>query len=136
MKLGFIRLGKMATGIVHNFRAGHKLTVYNRTRAKAEDFASEALAWLVDRRLHPAPSLRNCGEGMRSVVESSALLDLARGFHALTHSAEPVPASRARIPWPQHHPRFRRLLLAAGEYFSRRKVQQDPLRADSGKVAA
>jgi 3-hydroxyisobutyrate dehydrogenase len=41
MKLGFIRLGKMGTGIVHNFRAGHKLTVYNRTRAKAEDFASE-----------------------------------------------------------------------------------------------
>jgi len=41
MKLGFIRLGKMGTGIVHNFRAAHKLTVYNRTRAKAEDFASE-----------------------------------------------------------------------------------------------
>jgi len=107
MKLGFIRLGKMATGIVHNFRAGHKLTVYNRTRAKAEDFASEALAWLVDRRLHPAPSLRNCGEGMRSVVESSALLDLARGFHALTHfgracacvsGSHPLAATSSAIP--------------------------------------
>jgi 3-hydroxyisobutyrate dehydrogenase-like beta-hydroxyacid dehydrogenase len=42
MNLGFIGLGKMGIGIAHNLiRAGHKLTVFNRTRAKAEDVASE-----------------------------------------------------------------------------------------------
>jgi 3-hydroxyisobutyrate dehydrogenase-like beta-hydroxyacid dehydrogenase len=36
MKVGFIGLGKMGAGMVRNLlRAGHELTVYNRTREKA-----------------------------------------------------------------------------------------------------
>ncbi|MGO4683787.1 NAD(P)-dependent oxidoreductase [Hyphomicrobium sp. 2TAF46] len=42
MKIGFIGLGHMGSGIAANLlKAGHDVTVYNRTRAKAEALASE-----------------------------------------------------------------------------------------------
>lgn len=42
MRIGLIGLGQMGTGIAANLlKAGHELTVYNRTRAKAEAFASD-----------------------------------------------------------------------------------------------
>jgi 3-hydroxyisobutyrate dehydrogenase-like beta-hydroxyacid dehydrogenase len=41
MKVGFIGLGNMGTGMARNLiNAGHDLTVYNRTRSRAEPFAS------------------------------------------------------------------------------------------------
>ena len=41
MNVGLIGLGNMGLGIAHNLlRAGHRLTVYNRTRSKAEALAS------------------------------------------------------------------------------------------------
>src|SRR6267142_5286636 len=41
MKIGFIGLGNMGSGIARNLiKAGHDLTVYNRTRSRAEPFAS------------------------------------------------------------------------------------------------
>jgi 3-hydroxyisobutyrate dehydrogenase-like beta-hydroxyacid dehydrogenase len=45
MKVGFIGLGQMGTGIADNLlKAGHDVTVYNRTRAKADAFASRGAA--------------------------------------------------------------------------------------------
>ncbi len=42
MRLGFIGLGHMGAPIARNLlKAGHSLTVYNRTRARAEDLARE-----------------------------------------------------------------------------------------------
>lgn len=42
MKLGFIGAGKMGSGMARNLlRAGHAVTVYNRTRAKAEALTSD-----------------------------------------------------------------------------------------------
>src|SRR5665213_1116645 len=42
MKIGFVGLGKMGSGIARNLlRAGHELTVYNRTREKAEALAGD-----------------------------------------------------------------------------------------------
>lgn len=42
MKLGFIGLGSMGLGMARNLlKAGHEITVYNRTRAKAEALAAE-----------------------------------------------------------------------------------------------
>ncbi|HEY0430384.1 MAG TPA: NAD(P)-dependent oxidoreductase [Pyrinomonadaceae bacterium] len=42
MKVGFIGLGNMGSAIARNLiDAGHDLTVYNRTRSRAEVFASE-----------------------------------------------------------------------------------------------
>jgi 3-hydroxyisobutyrate dehydrogenase-like beta-hydroxyacid dehydrogenase len=41
MKVGFIGLGGMGSGMARNLiNAGHELTVYNRTRNRAESFAS------------------------------------------------------------------------------------------------
>jgi 3-hydroxyisobutyrate dehydrogenase-like beta-hydroxyacid dehydrogenase len=41
MKLGFIGLGNMGSAIARNLvKAGHTLTVYNRTRSRGEPFAS------------------------------------------------------------------------------------------------
>jgi 3-hydroxyisobutyrate dehydrogenase-like beta-hydroxyacid dehydrogenase len=41
MKVGFIGLGNMGAAIARNLiKAGHSLTVYNRTRSRAEEFAS------------------------------------------------------------------------------------------------
>jgi 3-hydroxyisobutyrate dehydrogenase-like beta-hydroxyacid dehydrogenase len=41
MKIGFIGLGQMGTGMATNLlKAGHEVTVYNRTRAKAEALVS------------------------------------------------------------------------------------------------
>ncbi|HBB87230.1 MAG TPA: 6-phosphogluconate dehydrogenase [Blastocatellia bacterium] len=41
MKVGFIGLGNMGSAIARNLiKAGHNLTVYNRTRSRAEPFAS------------------------------------------------------------------------------------------------
>ncbi len=41
MRIGFIGLGHMGSGMAARLvKAGHEVTVYNRTRAKAEEFAS------------------------------------------------------------------------------------------------
>ena len=41
MKVGFIGLGNMGSAIARNLiKMGHTLTVYNRTRSRAEPFAS------------------------------------------------------------------------------------------------
>ena len=42
MDIGFIGLGQMGTAMARNLlKAGHRVTVYNRTRAKAEALAGE-----------------------------------------------------------------------------------------------
>ncbi len=42
MKLGFVGLGAMGSGMARNLlRAGHTVTVYNRTRSRAEALAAE-----------------------------------------------------------------------------------------------
>jgi 3-hydroxyisobutyrate dehydrogenase-like beta-hydroxyacid dehydrogenase len=45
MKVGFIGLGNMGSAIARNLiKAGHTLSVYNRTRSRAESFASQGAA--------------------------------------------------------------------------------------------
>ena len=42
MKIAFIGLGRMGIGMARNLlRAGHTVSVYNRTRKKAEPLAGE-----------------------------------------------------------------------------------------------
>src|SRR5258705_5667347 len=42
MKIGFIGLGHMGSGMAHNLlKAGHELTVYNRTPGKAQALYSQ-----------------------------------------------------------------------------------------------
>jgi 3-hydroxyisobutyrate dehydrogenase-like beta-hydroxyacid dehydrogenase len=43
MKVGLIGLGNMGQGLARNLlQAGHELTVYNRTRSAADEFAADA----------------------------------------------------------------------------------------------
>jgi 3-hydroxyisobutyrate dehydrogenase-like beta-hydroxyacid dehydrogenase len=65
MKIGFIGLGRMGSGMVANLLgAGHEVTVYNRTRAKAEALAS--------RGAHVAASV---GEACRGEAVVTMLAD-------------------------------------------------------------
>ncbi len=44
MRVGFIGLGRMGAGMARNLlRAGHQVTAFNRTRAKAEGLASDGI---------------------------------------------------------------------------------------------
>ncbi|GGP17934.1 NAD(P)-dependent oxidoreductase [Silvimonas iriomotensis] len=46
MKVGLIGLGSMGVGIAHNIlRAGHSLTVFNRSKEKAAPLLAEGAAW-------------------------------------------------------------------------------------------
>jgi 3-hydroxyisobutyrate dehydrogenase-like beta-hydroxyacid dehydrogenase len=70
MKIGFIGLGQMGAGIAANLiRAGHSVTVYNRTRAKAEPLASEG-ATIADR---PADACR--GDVVFTMLADDAALE-------------------------------------------------------------
>lgn len=45
MNVAFIGLGKMGSGMADNLvAAGHKVTVWNRDRTKAEPFAAQGVA--------------------------------------------------------------------------------------------
>jgi 3-hydroxyisobutyrate dehydrogenase-like beta-hydroxyacid dehydrogenase len=45
MKVGFIGLGNMGRAMARNLiKAGHEVTVYNRTRSRAEEMAAEGAA--------------------------------------------------------------------------------------------
>jgi 3-hydroxyisobutyrate dehydrogenase-like beta-hydroxyacid dehydrogenase len=70
MKIGFIGLGQMGAGIAANLiRAGHDVTVYNRTRAKAKPLASEG-ATIADR---PADACR--GDVVFTMLADDAALE-------------------------------------------------------------
>jgi 3-hydroxyisobutyrate dehydrogenase-like beta-hydroxyacid dehydrogenase len=57
MNVSFIGLGKMGSGMARNLlRAGHTVTVYNRTRSKADPLAAEG-ARVAD---SPASAVRDC----------------------------------------------------------------------------
>ena len=46
MKIGFIGTGVMGTGIVKNLlKAGNRVTVYNRTKAHAEEVIAAGARW-------------------------------------------------------------------------------------------
>jgi len=61
MKVGFIGLGSMGRAMAHNIlSAGHELTVYNRTRARAEVLRDEGA--------HVADSPAEAADGAEAVV--------------------------------------------------------------------
>ena len=68
MDVGFIGLGQMGSAIALNLvKAGHRVTVYNRTRAKAEALASqgaevaESVADACRRPVRDHHARRRCG---------------------------------------------------------------------------
>lgn len=76
MNIGFIGLGKMGTGMARNLlRAGHKLTVYNRTRNKAEALAQDGASVASS----PAGAAKNAEALFTMLSEDHALDEVVFG---------------------------------------------------------
>jgi 3-hydroxyisobutyrate dehydrogenase-like beta-hydroxyacid dehydrogenase len=70
MNLAFIGLGRMGTGMARNLlRAGHNLTVYNRSREKSQALASEGARVASS----PADACRDADAVMTMVADDHAL---------------------------------------------------------------
>jgi 3-hydroxyisobutyrate dehydrogenase-like beta-hydroxyacid dehydrogenase len=70
MNIGFIGLGNMGVGMARNLlRAGHSLTVYNRTRSRAESLVSEGA------RVAATPGEAARGEVVITMLADDAALE-------------------------------------------------------------
>jgi 3-hydroxyisobutyrate dehydrogenase-like beta-hydroxyacid dehydrogenase len=76
MNLAFIGIGRMGTGIAHNLlRAGNSLTVYNRSREKAQALAGEGARVASS----PADACRDAEVVMTMVADDRALEQVVFG---------------------------------------------------------
>lgn len=76
MNIGFVGLGKMGTGMARNLlKAGHQLTVYNRTRQKAEALGGDG-ARVAD---SPAEAARNAEAVFTMLSDDHALAEVVFG---------------------------------------------------------
>lgn len=83
MNLTFIGLGKMGTGIAQNLlRAGHKLTVYNRSPGKAQALAGEGARVASS----PADACRDAEVVMTMVADDHALEEVVFGKDGMASS--------------------------------------------------
>ena len=86
MHLAFIGLGHMGTGITRNLlRAGHQVTVYNRTRAKAEALASEG-ARIAD---SPAEGCRDADAVLTMLADDHAVEQVTFGAKGIREALAP-----------------------------------------------
>src|SRR5271156_3307530 len=77
MKLAFIGAGNMGLPIARNLlRAGHRLTIYNRTREHAEPLRQEGAA-LAD---SPADAARDAEAIVTMLADDHAVEDVVHGF--------------------------------------------------------
>src|SRR5260370_37513299 len=103
MDIGFIGLGNMGAGIARSLlRAGHRVTVYNRTRERAEalrkDGASEAVSVAEACRGEAVLTMLADDAALESVAfgEGRILRALPRGDHHISLSTISVE-SRAKL---------------------------------------
>src|SRR5271157_2760669 len=76
MKLAFIGLGKMGSGMARNLlRAGHELTVYNRSREKSEALSGEGARVAAS----PAEACRNCEAVLTMLSDDRAVEGVVEG---------------------------------------------------------
>ena len=80
MHLAFIGLGKMGVGMAHNLlRAGHTLSVYNRSREKAVPLAAEGARVASS----PADACKNVDAVMTMVADDPALEQIVFGDNGI-----------------------------------------------------
>ena len=98
MRVGFIGLGRMGSGMAINLvQAGHAVTVYNRTRAKAEALAARG-AKIADR---PADACR--GDVVFSMLADDAAVEsvlYGEGASSLASGMAPFTFRRAQSALP------------------------------------
>src|SRR6185437_15907143 len=76
MKVAFLGLGNMGAGMAKNLlRAGHEVTVYNRSREKAEAFAKEGARVAAS----PGEACRDCEAAMTMLSDDAALEQVVFG---------------------------------------------------------
>lgn len=86
MKIGFIGLGQMGSGMARNLvKAGHDVTVYNRTHSRAEEFAKQGGK--------AAASLRDAVAGaevvMTMLADDAAIRDVMHAPDGILESLRP-----------------------------------------------
>ena len=82
MKLAFIGLGRMGTGMARNLlRAGHELTVYNRTRGKAETLAADGARLAATAE----EACRECEVAVTMLADDHAVEPVAREIGSAVH---------------------------------------------------
>lgn len=88
MKIGFIGLGKMGSGMARNLlRAGHRLTVYNRTREKADALSKEG-ARLAN---SPAETAHGAAAVFTMLSDDHAVSEVVFGEDGLASVPHPAP---------------------------------------------
>ena len=91
MKLAFLGLGKMGSGMARNLlRAGHEVWVYNRTRSKAEALAADG-ARVAD---SPADAAGHCEAAITMLADDPAAEEAVLGDSGL---AATLPAGAVHI---------------------------------------
>ena len=106
MNVTFVGLGRMGSGMARNLlNAGHSVTLYNRTRNKAEAVAAEAAGGRVRVADSISDSLRGSEVVMSMLADDHALEEItftAEGILAILlrvrfmrHAAPSAPHSRA-----------------------------------------
>ena len=91
MKLAFVGLGRMGTGIARNLlRAGHELAVYNRSREKALVLANDGAQVAAS----PAEAVSKAEAVFTMLADDSAVADVVFGKDGI---AEGLPAGAAHI---------------------------------------
>lgn len=118
MKAGFIGLGKMGAGMVRNLlRAGHGVTVYNRTRDKAEALAESGAA-VAD---SPADAASGADAVFTMLADDQAVTDVVFGERGLASglakdavhiSSSTISAGLARRLTQEHESRQQAFLSA------------------------
>ena len=85
MKVGFVGLGSMGSGMARNLlKAGHQVTVYNRTRSRAEELARDGA------KVAASPAETASGEVVISMLaDDHAVDDVLRGSGNLLAKLRP-----------------------------------------------
>ncbi len=86
MRIAFIGLGRMGTGMARNLlRAGHQLTVYNRSREKAEALKADG----AEAAVSPAEACRNAQAVFTMLADDNAVADTVFGEHGIAAGLPP-----------------------------------------------
>jgi 3-hydroxyisobutyrate dehydrogenase-like beta-hydroxyacid dehydrogenase len=134
MKLGFVGIGRMGFGMARNLLgAGHEVSVYNRTRERAEALARDG-ATVVD---SPAAACRGAEAVFTMISDDAALRDVVRGetgiLHALERGGVHISASTVSTACARE---MAALHAEAGQGFLSACVWGRPAVAEAGKLIA
>jgi 3-hydroxyisobutyrate dehydrogenase-like beta-hydroxyacid dehydrogenase len=89
MKIAFIGLGRMGSGMALNLlRAGHQVTVYNRSASKAEELARQGAQMAAS----PARAAEDCEAALSMLADDPALESVTFGADGLSQGLPPGAA--------------------------------------------